>query len=570
MKTLVIVLLAFLVTISSAAQDLDADSPLGQLIVEVFTDQEPEFLRELADTGDPLYIAPLLDLLFFSRGGGDSEVNRLIFTALQEMTGQSFDPEWEPYFNWASENDVALPPDYDEFKGLLLGSLIDPAFFNFFEGVQETAEVNLLEAVWGGVRVDGIPSLVNAPQISPSDAANESQANVDMCRNFDCAYPADDELVFGVSIDGDARAYPLRILNWHEMFNDVIGSLPLYDRPDGEVVCQFRAPTLFSAIARHGADWVQIQGESANCPREGWLTQPESLVWEEVVWSDVMEQLPDVAQTENDPLSRRDGIGGHVPGTPVMLAYCTLCGSGILYSPIIEDGETILEFGSSGLLMRSNKLMYDRTTFTVWNAMTGEPAFGPLAQSGIQLERLPVVVTDWQSWLQDHPDSSILSLETGHLRNYANGAAYADYFNSPDLMFPSWQQDTDQQQNKEMVFALLLDDVPKAYPLDMLIDATVVNDELAGESLVIVAHATPERDFFEPGGAEVRAYAREGMTFSPSDQRDLLIDQDGNEWQITEEALVGPDDRQLIRLPGHLAFWFGWYGFYPETLVYEG
>ena len=93
----------------------------------------------------------------------------------------------------------------------------------------------------------------------------------DFCRDGDCSYPAADELVFGVSFNGDSRAYPLRLLNWHEMFNDVIGQAPLYDEADGEQVCDFRAPTPFEVRARWGEDWLLIYGRSADCPRSGWL-----------------------------------------------------------------------------------------------------------------------------------------------------------------------------------------------------------------------------------------------------------------------------------------------------------
>jgi hypothetical protein len=295
-------------------------------------------------------------------------------------------------------------------------------------------------------------------------------------------------------------------------------------------------------------------------------------------WEAAQALLPDM-DAAGSALDVPDGVVGSVTGMPVMLAYCTLCGSGILYDVTIPDlvvngesqGETVLEFGSTGMLMRSNKLMYDRNTDTVWNALTGEPAFGPLAASGLRLKILPVVVTDWLSWVTEHPDTSVLSLNTGYQRDYTNGAAYESYFNSPSyIMFPVWQQDTSAQANKEVVFALNLNDTPKAYPLATIIPEGVTNDTLAGESVVIVSRATPERAFFEPGGAAVRAYARQDRVFHRSAEPDELIDQDGQTWTITEAALIGPDDTRLERLGGHLAFWFGWYAFYPDTLVYEG
>ena len=85
---------------------------------------------------------------------------------------------------------------------------------------------------------------------------------------------------------------------------------------------------------------------------------------------------------------------------------------------------------------------------------------------------------------------------------------------------------------------------------------------------MIVAEATPEREFFEPGGAAVRAYAREDYEFSAGADDLTLDSDDGRSWQITEEALVAEDGERLKRIGGHLAYWFGWFGFYPDTLVY--
>jgi hypothetical protein len=528
----------------------------------------------IAESEDSLYIAPLIDILYFARSG---ELSPKVLDTLNQLTGEAMD--WKGYFDWAGQNDIPLPPSYDEFKGQLLSTFVDPEFTRFFQaGVGETATINLVEPVWGGVVVDGIPSLVNSPQISPNEATTEGYQFEDFCRNSDCSYPATDELVFGVSINGDSRAYPLRLLNWHEMFNDVIGHAPLFDAPDGEQVCNFRAPTVFSALGKSGTDWVRIDGRSAGCPRDGWI-QAEHIEWaDDADWETIQSELPDL---DADEEQLADGIEGHVTGKPVMLAYCTLCGAGVLYDvsipdlsytdlngDLIELGDTVLEFSSSGLLMRSNKLMYDRNTDTIWNAITGEPAFGVLARSGVVLDVLPVVVTDWTSWLEQHPDTSVLSMNTGFRRNYMNGAAYTDYFNSTDLMFPSWQQDTSIAENKDMVFALRLDGINKAYPLETIIPERIINDTVGTTDVVIVADATPDRDFFEPGGAAVRAFQRNEFTFTAGDDTMTLISNDGRSWQITEEALIADDGETLNRVGGHLAFWFGWFGFYPDTLVY--
>ena len=80
-----------------------------------------------------------------------------------------------------------------------------------------------------------------------------------------------------------------------------------------------------------------------------------------------------------------------VGGVPVSIAYCTLCGAAIAYEGEASDG-SIYTFGSSGLLYRSNKLMYDRPTRTLWNQLTGEPVMGELAGSDVTLNVLPVVL----------------------------------------------------------------------------------------------------------------------------------------------------------------------------------
>ena len=583
-STISIGLLLFSITSLSFAQNSqntidysEYEKVLQSLVEQIentitFGNFDESVYREIGETGDLLYAAPLIDIAYFLRGRSEHTV---ILFALENLTGQDAREGWQGFFEWASKENIALPPSYDTFKGSLFSVVVDSRFASFFNDVQDTAQVNLIEAVWGGVRVDGIPSLVNAKQISTQDAMLEGINSSRFCNGADCSYPAKDELVFGVSINGDNRAYPLRLLNWHEMFNDVIGHTPLFDTPNGTQVCNFRAPTEFSATAQTTDGWVKIYGESANCPASGWIAA-DAIQWNDGVDANTLPT------NLNQELSQDNSLTGQVKGMPVMLAYCTLCGSGILYDATIpelsyidDDGNevveqnAVLEFGSTGMLMRSNKLMYDRNTNTVWNALRGTPAFGKLATSGIELEILPVVVADWSEWLELHPDTSVLSLDTGVRRNYTNGGAYGQYFNTEDLMFPVWLTNNESNKNKEMIFGMKHLGTTKAFPLKALIPEVVTNDSFAGLDLVLVSHATPERDFFEPGGATVRAYERNQHNFQKTDDKNTVVDETGTTWQVTENALISTLGEQLPRLPGHLAFWFGWYSFNPDTLLYE-
>ncbi|MEQ8698449.1 MAG: DUF3179 domain-containing protein, partial [Bauldia litoralis] len=271
----------------------------------------------------------------------------------------------------------------------------------------------------------------------------------------------DEDLVFGVSINGDARAYPLRILDWHEMFNDTIG------------------------------------------------------------------------------------------GVPVALAYCTLCGSGILFETRLDRFERELVFGSSGFLYRSNKLMYDTETHSLWNQFTGRPVVGPLAGSGIELKTRPVVIARWADWRRDNPETRVIDIDTGFARDYAPGAAYTSYFASPDLMFPT-RVDQSGLKQKDYVFALRAAPVEKAWPLDLFAGGAVINDSAGVVDLVLIGDAASRT---------VRAYRSDGMTFEKGPTPAVVM-QDGATWQVTEDALVGPDGRSLARLPGHIAYWFAWSGYF--------
>ena len=249
-----------------------------------------------------------------------------------------------------------------------------------------------------------------------------------------------------------------------------------------------------------------------------------------------------------------------------------MCGSGIVYSAKINGEPTT--FGTSGLLYRSNKLMYDRQTLTVWKQFTGEPVIGPLAASGIELERFPVILTTWEEWLGEHPETTVLSAGTGIYPASAYeaesnpGAIYYGYFDSPDTMFPVWNRST-ELGTKEVVLGLAVGTQYKAYPVAELQQERVINDVLGDTDVVLIGSSSSQA---------ARAYERHGRSFSLASAEaatgplpNALVDSDGVVWSVTGEYLINDTDPslRLKRIPTHMAFWFGWYGFHPETQVYR-
>ena len=232
----------------------------------------------------------------------------------------------------------------------------------------------------------------------------------------------------------------------------------------------------------------------------------------------------------------------------------------------------VLEFGTSGLLYRSNKLMYDRGTNTLWTSFYGQPAVGPLADSAIKLELLPVLVTTWGEWLDTHPDTTVLDDDTGvyPAERYPPEddprSLYADYRADPDTMFPVAKR-SDLLTTKAQVLGLSVEGRARAYPLETLRDNPIINDSLGGKNLVIVTKA-------EAGAA--RPYERGHQQFSIAEPGGgegevlYLVDEAGGRWRMEEDALVQEDDpsQRLLRIPSHMSYWFGWYAFYPDTDVY--
>jgi hypothetical protein len=193
--------------------------PDGEIVVRrqlnnLFTRQEGveiTAVRQAADTGNTGFIPPIVDL---AAAGFADEERAAIANALTRLTGQEFDPAsfnlYEDAYRWLGQHpEIVAVPGYDAWKGDLY-SVVDRRFIDFFyEGVP--ASVPLSGAQWGGVGVDGIPPLDN-PKVTPPDGAT---------------YLEFDEPVFGISINGETRAYPLRILAWHELSNDVVGGKPI-------------------------------------------------------------------------------------------------------------------------------------------------------------------------------------------------------------------------------------------------------------------------------------------------------------------------------------------------------
>ena len=211
------------------------------------------------------------------------------------------------------------------------------------------------------------------------------------------------------------------------------------------------------------------------------------------------------------------------------------------------------ELGTSGFLYRSNKLMYDHATKSFWSTLQGEPVVGPLVGKDIKLERRYCVTTTWGKWKKRHPDTTVLSLETGHNRDYGEGVAYHDYFATDDVMFAVPELD-ERLLNKDEVLALRDGDEQLAIAIKTMAEQRIHHDRLGDRNLVVLAD--------EDGTS--RAYDVGDVTFESWNGVDEATDASGQVWTVLEDGLVAAD-KKLNRLPSHNVFWFGWVSQFPET-----
>jgi hypothetical protein len=392
----------------------------------------------------PTSIALLVEALPFSAGVNTSQK---ILTVLQKNTNAPLAENMNGLYAWLWQSERPEHPDYAAFKADQLGQ-VDVRFREHFQG-KPTSLIRYDEIRWGGVRRDGIPPLKNPKMISAKDAK----------------WLGDDHVVFGVAINGDVRAYPKRILAWHEMFKDVIG------------------------------------------------------------------------------------------GVDVTGVYCTLCGSLIMYDNVHNGARH--ELGTSGFLYRSNKLMYDHGTKSLWSTLEGTPVLGPLVNKGITLQPLHVVTTTWKAWRTRHPNTQVLSLDTGHERDYGEGVAYREYFATDKLMFNVPKLDQ-RLKNKAEVLALRNPRAPYdalAFDANYLQANPVVHAQVGKRELVVLTDAS---------GAN-RVYETQGVKFARWDGKSSATDVNGRTWTLTEAALTRAGVPPLPRASAHRAFWFGWVAQFPET-----
>ncbi|MDA8597235.1 DUF3179 domain-containing protein [Candidatus Pacebacteria bacterium] len=273
--------------------------------------------------------------------------------------------------------------------------------------------VPVAEILSGGPPKDGIPSIDKPTFTNAAEAAY-----------------ADDDMILGVVHNGVAKAYPISIMNWHEIVNDDFG------------------------------------------------------------------------------------------GVPVAVTYCPLCGSGIAYKATLQGKRT--EFGVSGLLYNSDVLLYDRNTNSLWSQIMNTAIAGP--SKGDKLTPLTTQNSTLSAWKKLHPDTLVLTTETGFDRDYDRNP-YSGYDTSDAQFFPVAHEDT-RLAKKDWVIGIEHDGATKAYPRKtlMALGEQSLEDTIGGSTIT--------------------------LSWDEEVQSVTVLDVEG------------------VEIPNFTLFWFAWAAFHPDTDVF--
>ncbi|MEX1296875.1 MAG: DUF3179 domain-containing (seleno)protein, partial [Candidatus Limnocylindrales bacterium] len=352
--------------------------------------------------------------------------------AFERLTGAdlSADPvaqrsPWQSMTDHLIAWDLPALPGYEGWKGALY-TLVDPRWQPFFE--DEDADIDWRVVSWGGVLMDDRPFGVAEPcELGCIPALDDPSVTDAEGGGW---YP-DERLVFGVTVNGESRAYPKHIMEVHEMVNDELG------------------------------------------------------------------------------------------GRRLAIPYCTLCGSAQAYfTDDVEGTDEMPVLRTSGLLSRSNKVMFDLPTFSVFDTFSGEALSGPLREADVKLEQTSVVTSTWSEWKAAYPDTTIVAEDGGI------GASYP----------------LDPLRGRDDEGAIFpIGDVDPRLPAQEKVLGVITDDGRALAFPVEVARAELK------AGRPVSAL---GV--------DVVSDASGI-------RAVRDDGREVV---AHEAFWFAWSQFNPETLLW--
>lgn len=382
---------------------------------------EEAALNKLASSKDPRLAWLVSDMMRFASG---PQFDGVLQDAASTLLGKRMPTinMWGVVTDHLIAWDIPEPPNYLEAKRAIFTGIVPGWERIFVEG-----DIDWRHVSWGGVLIDNRDYDTTDQSCNCIPAAD----NPEVVSAKDAKWLKNDDIVFGIVINGEARAYPRRIMEVREMVNDTLG------------------------------------------------------------------------------------------GRDLGIPYCTLCGAAQAYfTDRVPSGVKRPVLRTSGLLIRSNKVMYDINSYSVFDTFKGNAVTGPLHKKGVKLDQASVVTTDWGTWKKEHPDTTVLIEELALGRDF-------DFRNNRDANGPIFP----------------IGDVDPRLPVQ--------------EDIIGVISASGKPIAFQRSKAFLAL--KEGKKISFENIR-LKLDASG----------VKAVDQDGKNLGSHQAFWFAWSQFYPKTELWAG
>ncbi len=248
----------------------------------------------------------------------------------------------------------------------------------------------------------------------------------------------------------------------------------------------------------------------------------------------------------------RDTVGGQ----PVMITYCTVCRTGRVYSPFVNNKmETFRLVGMDHF----NAMFEDATTKSWWQQATGIAIAGPL--KGAALQEVPSQQLPLESWLETHPASTVMQPDTTYNDDYKN---LADYDNGT-IKGSLEHRDSGSWQFKSWVVGVSKNGAAKAYDWNDLIKQKMIQDSMPSMPLLL----TVERDTtsFHVFDRRMNAMA---LQFKKRNNDTLVDNNTRSLWTMKGLCVSGAlKGRQLTAVQAYQEFWHSWQTFHPDTRLFK-
>jgi hypothetical protein len=263
-----------------------------------------------------------------------------------------------------------------------------------------------------------------------------------------------------------------------------------------------------------------------------------------------------------------------VGDVPVIVTFCPLCNAAITFERRL-DGQ-VYELGTSGLLRNSDLVMYDRTTESLWQQLTGEAIVGDMV--GQRLTFLSSSIVSFADFRQAYADGVVLSRDTGFGRSYGRNP-YAGYDTIGQSPFLFDGELDGRLPAMERVITVSVDGVDVAYPLSVLSEVHVIDDTQGGVDLVVwqlpgtssALGASVIAEGEDVGATGIFDPNLDGQKLSFKFEDGAIVDEEtGSTWNVLGQAVDGPlAGESLAPIVHGNHFWFAWAAFKPDTIVYR-